>query len=1229
MKSLYRIMAILLAVVLLAACIPAGTVTVSAADGSGSDPLGGSSGSEIGDGGGGGNAAGSGSSNMVAAGVTMQVIYSRYDQCFNRYNSHGKVIEAVQSGKSIPWNDTGRDKGETMTTVLDTFTITPHTFLIKSEWDEYPYVYHFPYEALEDDKCSFTWAGFTSYWFEHNNPGGKPSTYPRIVRNEEYGSKAIEDYLARIILGNSYGAWDKLDVAKGETVETDSSLFAAVLKYLGASDRAVQNYLDAYFGKLSITQDGDVLIPTIVWSWVSAENLGGTNRIYTIGDVDSHGSPTPDWLKTAYPSPDAATEGYGTCTWMKESTDTMVCKLMIGASHTAPSPHTNSIWANSAPYLFGTGYVNRIQTQVDATAEDGTNTFYYLRGYWTPYGTGNGSVEITKTNVSGSEKLGGAEFTLYRDADCTVPVTDADYDSLSTSDTGYVSASVRRTNAYGKAAWTGLYTGLYFMKETKAPEGYQVNVDASGGVEVREIPVSNGTTGMTLTNAEKTRPVSLKKSIQASGECMEQIKGNPLYSLAGAEYTVSRNGKVVETLVTDSNGNAAATQQYNVGDVLTVRETKAPPGFCLDTKTYTHTVTSGENVICVSDIPVFDPPFVLTKVDKDTTTPQGDGSFAGAVFQWEYFANANWSGKANRTWYFATDQNGRCQYSQDYLASGYASNALYVAPDGTAQLPLGTLKITEVQSCPGYQVIDRSLYCTIGCENGTARHSWTEGSAAILRQIAQGEWGVEEPLDTGLFGSVSLDKFDSETGQTAQGEATLEGAAFEVINRSTGSVKVGDKVYAPGAAVCTVTTDRNGHAKTGNILPVGTYSIRESAAPTGYLLNTDWEQTFSVTAEKKDHSFSYEAGTGCPETVISGSIRISKKIVDPVDQLTAPEAGAVFSVTDKNGTVADTIITDADGIGISKNLPYGTYTVTQTSGQTGTVLAQSWTVTIDKHGKVCEYSKEDPLWTALVTIHKVEAGGKKPLVAVFELCQRLPDGTVKVLETGTTDTDGSLTFARKIVYSDGVCNQSAYFIREKEAPAGYVLDTREYPVSCTENAQVVTVTVENSPVDGKLELHKQSTQGRPMEGVEFLLEFSLDAGNAWAPVVWREADAASAPGSCTSSDLHDGRLLTDANGIAAFTGLQVYTADGSPILYRVTETRTLNGATLLPDPIWEGDLLTEKEGEHQFEVVLGVANSPILELPETGSPALRLFSAAAAICALAGVLLLARKKKEQ
>lgn len=80
--------------------------------------------------------------------------------------------------------------------------------------------------------------------------------------------------------------------------------------------------------------------------------------------------------------------------------------------------------------------------------------------------------------------------------------------------------------------------------------------------------------------------------------------------------------------------------------------------------------------------------------------------------------------------------------------------------------------------------------------------------------------------------------------------------------------------------------------------------------------------------------------------------------------------------------------------------------------------------------------------------------------------------------------------------------------------------------------------------------------------------------------------------------------------------------------YRVTELQTLNGSSLMPDSIWEGELSTQKEGKVSHEIILGVVNSPVLELPETGSPALRILSIAAAVSALAGVLLIIRRKKE-
>ena len=76
---------------------------------------------------------------------------------------------------------------------------------------------------------------------------------------------------------------------------------------------------------------------------------------------------------------------------------------------------------------------------------------------------------------------------------------------------------------------------------------------------------------------------------------------------------------------------------------------------------------------------------------------------------------------------------------------------------------------------------------------------------------------------------------DADTkGTTPQGDATLKGATFEIVNKSGYTVLVNGTEYADGKVVKTITTDDKGYAATGaKELQVGTYLIREKGAPTG------------------------------------------------------------------------------------------------------------------------------------------------------------------------------------------------------------------------------------------------------------------------------------------------------------------------------------------------------------------------------------------------------------
>jgi hypothetical protein len=70
----------------------------------------------------------------------------------------------------------------------------------------------------------------------------------------------------------------------------------------------------------------------------------------------------------------------------------------------------------------------------------------------------------------------------------------------------------------------------------------------------------------------------------------------------------------------------------------------------------------------------------------------------------------------------------------------------------------------------------------------------------------------------------------------------------------------------------------------------------------------------------------------------------------------------------------------------------------------------------------------------------------------------------------------------------------------------------------------------------------------------------------------------------------------------------------------------------MPGPVWEDNLISEKNGEEQFDVILRVVNSPLLELPDTGATSLSWMPVDAAICILICIgclFLLHREKREE
>lgn len=171
-------------------------------------------------------------------------------------------------------------------------------------------------------------------------------------------------------------------------------------------------------------------------------------------------------------------------------------------------------------------------------------------------------------------------------------------------------------------------------------------------------------------------------------------------------------------------------------------------------------------------------------------------------------------------------------------------------------------------------------------------------------------------------------------------------------------------------------------------------------------------------------------------------------------------------------------------------------------------------------------------------------------------------------------------------------------------------------VTIKDSATIIPLTFLNEARNaGMIHIEKMTSSNTRLEGVGFLLQWSED-GQQWQRITY--SDKPGQKGGCTTEGLVNGVLKTDKNGIAEFTGLH------SKLLYRITEIETVNGYSLLPDAAYEGPLPADN-----LELALRVVDDTTFMLPHTGSTAMRMVSAAAALCTLCGICLLMSRRKRK
>lgn len=346
------------------------------------------------------------------------------------------------------------------------------------------------------------------------------------------------------------------------------------------------------------------------------------------------------------------------------------------------------------------------------------------------------------------------------------------------------------------------------------------------------------------------------------------------------------------------------------------------------------------------------------------------------------------------------------------------------------------------------------------------------------KQTAAVEWNtVTNKSFTNILKkwNVTVTKSDAETGMP-QGDATLAGAVYGIYK--------GDQL------VDTYTTDANGQFTTKYYVCGDDWTIREITPSEGYLLDST---VYPIGAEAKNYTVEYNTtANDVTEQIIKGKIAIIKHTDDGETQLETPEAGAEFAVFLKaagsyesaKASERDYLICDENGYAVTKDLPYGIYTVHQTKSWDGRELLADFDVYIAKDGQTYRYLANNRNFESYIKIVKVDAETGKviPLAgAGFRLYR--PDRSlitqtftypeVTTIDTFYTNSDGYLITPEKLEYGTG------YSLVEVSAPCGYTLNSEPIYFDVTaDNATeentvtVVEVTKPNTAQKGVIRISK-------------------------------------------------------------------------------------------------------------------------------------------------------------
>ena len=710
------------------------------------------------------------------------------------------------------------------------------------------------------------------------------------------------------------------------------------------------------------------------------------------------------------------------------------------------------------------------------------------------------SITVEKYDEETGEKLPGAQFAIYEQADTARPVVEGMTDENGKFTSGYIKP------------------GTYVVKELNPPPGYMFS-DKTSPDRVIVAKPGDGEIIVKVDNI-KLPELTIKK--------IDSVTKEPIAGVVYEVKEVDDTSVQPTTATTDENGTIVIPGLK--AGTYEITEISTPKPYILNSTPQRVKLEAGDQKTLMFENIKY-PTLIIEKTDY--TTNKG---IPNTTFKIEHEED---DGAITTVGTFKTDENGRIKLP--YVEPGWYIVTETIPAQGY-QKP--TNPVTRIYLNPGdNSYLKDDNIAGGGGTGGTGGGTTTEG----IEITSGNDYEVVDGIVNYPLNSLVIKKADANTGEM------LDGATFEVF-RITGETSGQN-----GKLICTATTDHSGVIViTG--LEAGAYAVRETKAPNNYIIAETDMQTVNMKADGtsvvevvfrnypygsllitkvdaltnkplSNATFQVTTGDGTvvgnsngmyttnsdgeilipnlkpgsyvvteriapegyacdtkPQTIAIGtdgatykvhfqnqpmcSLVILKKDADNGN----PLSGAQFKVTTSKGDVIGRnngiFTTDSNGSITISYLAKDSYIVEEVKAPDGYVLEeQSKTIALD-YGKTYTLEFTNKKMTSLV-VKKIDAVTGEPLPGAKFFVEKQNGEHVGEY---TTDNTGTILLP--------TLDPDWYVVRETKAPEGYILDETPKTVEVKTNVPTV-VTFENKPLSGIKIVKTDSETGEPLEGVSF------------------------------------------------------------------------------------------------------------------------------------------------